>query len=785
VSGAAGPGTARRGVWLPPALVFAVLAVVYGATLCRTVGPGDAGELTSVLCSWGVAHPPGFPLLSLLGNLVSALPLPGEPALALNALNALFAALACAVLAHAVGVATGSRWAGAVAGLLLGTSRTFWEYALVIEVFSLNALLAALLIDLLALWLEARGRGEAPRALPAAAAAVMAGVLTHHTTLVLVAAPVAVAFVAASLPRRAKPRPNDRRGGPPPAPAAAPAETLVPALLAGLLALAPLLYLPLAAAFDPPFSWGDARSPQGLLDMLMRRDFGTGTLMAPAIVANELLVRGESASPIGMRHFLRLLTELPQTVGWPALGLAAVGIVAVARRRRAWLLPTLLFFAAVALFYTRVNAPMTPLYLGITRPFALLPHLELAFLAGWGLAWAGSAAPAIRAGVFALVVLHTGIVAGMRWREVDQHRNTFSRDFGVNFVTGMPERALVFSTGDYFRNTLLYARLGLGLRPDLTQIEQPLLSRRWYVDQLRRRGSLALPPQMRVLGRDSTSNIRALLVENIERHPIVTVGLHDQSWVAEFADLPMGLWARVDRHGRTPPVGDWARAYAEAVAGWRVESLADSFAESTWEDSQGRFYPYALGSLRALLDMSAALGSPVETPVPAMAAAERWRGVRRGQYLADQADLWRRFLTDWRDASTFSLDSLVAERAVTLARASQAVDSTQLQALQTLAAVMGAAERVPAAARYRDRFEEIAIRRRIVEIRPGDPEEVRAYLTLARSLASDPDPRVPELLRRAEQDRQRYLRLLNLARRIYPAPLLERRMREWDTPIGP
>jgi len=770
------PPAARA--WLAPALLFAILVLLYGSTLSPTVGPGDSGELTAVLGSWGVAHAPGFPLLALIGNLVSLLPLPGEPALALNLMNALFAALACAVLAHAIGVATGDRWAGFAGGFLLGISATFWDYARVLEVFSLNALLAAVLIDLLAIFLRGRARGENIGWTLPAAAAVTAGVVTHHATLVLIAAPVAIVFAAT----RVTPAGRGARRADARLPYAA-------AILAFLAALTPILYLPIAAAFEPAFSWGDVRSPGALLDQLLRRDFGTGTLMAPAIVANEVLMNGESASPLGMRHFLRMGAELRHVLGWPAVALALAGLAWCLRRSRGLLLLVLLATLAIVLFYSRVNAPVTPLYTGITRPFALLPHLLIAFLAGLGVAWRFHAAGpyAVRgSSTYALVALLAlcAVPAIGRWSEFRSRPHGFTRDFGLNFAAGMPAGSLVFSNGDYFRNSLLYARLGLGERTDLAPIEQPLLSRRWYVDQLRRRGTLELPPGFLALGADSSSNLRALIDLNIGERPITTVGLQDGSHFPDYEELPMGLWARVLRREERPAPGAWAREYARVVAIWRTESLGDEFPTSSWEHSQGRFYPYALGSLRALLDAAAAFGDPVDVAVPALEAAERWTGVRRGEYLADQADLWRRFLTDWRSATTIPHDSLVATRAVELARASLAVDSTQIQALQTLVAVMDAGERIPAAARHRDPFEEVDLRRRIVALRPGDPNEVRAYFTLARSLGKEPDPRVPEILRRAELDRRGHLNLLRLAQRVYPTPLIERRMREWDTPIA-
>src|SRR5512140_1305112 len=95
--------------------VFLATFALYAATACRTVGPGDSGELTVVMSTWGVAHAPGYPLMSLIGNLVSLFPFPGEPAFVLNLLTSLFGALGAAVLGAAVVETTGSIAAGVIA----------------------------------------------------------------------------------------------------------------------------------------------------------------------------------------------------------------------------------------------------------------------------------------------------------------------------------------------------------------------------------------------------------------------------------------------------------------------------------------------------------------------------------------------------------------------------------------------------------------------------------------------------------------------------------------------
>ena len=74
--------------------VFLVSFGVYAATLARTVGFIDSGELAWASASLGIAHPTGYPLYTLLTYLfVLFLPF-FEPVVAINLFSAAAAAAA-------------------------------------------------------------------------------------------------------------------------------------------------------------------------------------------------------------------------------------------------------------------------------------------------------------------------------------------------------------------------------------------------------------------------------------------------------------------------------------------------------------------------------------------------------------------------------------------------------------------------------------------------------------------------------------------------------------------
>ena len=51
--------------WLIPLLIS---GIVYFMTVCRTVYVGDSGEFSLVFKTLGIAHPPGYPLFTLIGH---------------------------------------------------------------------------------------------------------------------------------------------------------------------------------------------------------------------------------------------------------------------------------------------------------------------------------------------------------------------------------------------------------------------------------------------------------------------------------------------------------------------------------------------------------------------------------------------------------------------------------------------------------------------------------------------------------------------------------------------
>ena len=290
---------ALRAWMLDLALAGAALGL-YLATLAPTVQPADAGEFQLVSYVLGIAHPPGYPLYTLLGKAFTLLPA-GDAAWRVNLFAAVCAAATLAVVSRAVRQATGSAAAGVLAALALGLVPTFWSQATLANVRSLTGLLVALAIYFLLRCGQTRSSSDL------LAFAVSFGLgAGHHSSMVLLALPFAAYLVAVD--RRLLVQPRRWLG---------PAAGLGASLLV-------LLYLPLRSAMRPAFDPEPIRTLDGFL----------GHVLALGFRGDFLYFLRQPT--LGAR-FGVLADILRIEFGW-GLGLLALALgVAAARRRAAWL----------------------------------------------------------------------------------------------------------------------------------------------------------------------------------------------------------------------------------------------------------------------------------------------------------------------------------------------------------------------------------------------------------------------------------------------------------------
>ena len=406
-------------------ILFVLTLSLYVHTLAPTILPADAGEFQFVAHVLGIAHPPGYPLYTLLTKCFTLLPL-GDIAYRVNLFAAVTSALTLVVLCRAVRRITGSGITGWIAAAGLGAATTIWTQSTTANIRSLTALFVVLQLDTLLAYAQSKDCKH----LTAFALSFGLGI-THHGSLALLL-PVYAAFLLTTDPKLL-PQP----------------KTLLKPSLAFFGSFLVWLYLPLRSLMGPPFDPTPIRSLSGFLDHVLARGFGGDMFYftAPSV----LLARLRVVWNILMLEFGPVL-----------LLLAAVGAAFMFGRHRRLLLLCGGVFAVNALTAATYRAPQTVEYM-------IPAYVALAAIWAYG-AW--SLGESFRAHRLASVVLAGALCVPMltlcrnypSFAQLSEDRS--ARQYAETVLTQAPQNAVVLSNWHY-ATPLWYLQYVEHMRPDV------------------------------------------------------------------------------------------------------------------------------------------------------------------------------------------------------------------------------------------------------------------------------------------------------------------------------
>ena len=554
--------------WVASAVAFVCLLALYSATLAPSIMGGDSGDLTAAALTGGVPHPPGYPLFALLARLFAALPLGHSAAWRVNLLSATSTAAAAALVCAMVSLWTREVTAGLVAAALFGTNSVVWLHATSAEVFGLNAMLVALAF---LLWLCVE-HTQARRFVFALCFACGLAMCNHHT------------FVFVGLPLVLRSFWVARRG--------LGVLGMALACVVGLLGLLPYAYLMLASASSAAVSWGDQTSIDGLLNHVLRRNYGTFS-MGQASKGGAFVDEGTFFPTLW--HMLG--HAFPRFL-WIGPPLALVGLYWGSKDRsergRAYVFAFVLSLYVFGFCALSNLSTSRGLYLSVLARFFIQSDLMLAIAAGLGVAklmqslharssfyqrrerWAPACAALVFVG---------GALAHAS--ECNQRHNRVFSDFVTTAFASLPPNAIVITMGDHLSGSVFYFREVEKLRTDIIHLDRELLGFPWYGQRKRRLyPDLTLPEG----GYGQRGwNIKKLLDGNPARPLVVIDRLEtwDQSWKDGYKLATNGLVHPLVPRSQFPSFEEWALRDSKAMGNYDVmEALRAP--DGTWENALGQ-----------------------------------------------------------------------------------------------------------------------------------------------------------------------------------------------------
>ena len=453
------------------------------AAYLLTLAPGvvwagagiDSGDLVAAVAVGGVPHPTGYPTLMLLGLAVRAFTL-GDLALRMNVVTALVAAgslIPLGLLAARLRPRAGSpipvpeAAAGAAVLTLYGLAPLVWSNAIVTEVYALASLL---LWSALYAAVRARSAQEPSgrRARWAASAGVLLGLGVGAHLTVALGGPALAAILLGHRPRSRE------------------AWRFAALAAVGFAAgCAVYVYLPIAAALDPPINWGAPTTLERFW----------------AVVSGEIYRSRLGGSDVGATAAKAawLLGELVRQLTWVLLPLLAIGGASLTRRdgwvalATGWLAVSALIVGA--LYSSRDDEVFILPALAVAALWSAVGVYEVGRLAIAG----GSGVRRLVAAILPTLLVTTAVIRGTELApEVSMRDATHAAALAHAVLAQADPGSVILTQDDRATFPLWHARYGQGGREDVTIVDQRLLQFAWYRETLARQAAIptSAPPDI-------------------------------------------------------------------------------------------------------------------------------------------------------------------------------------------------------------------------------------------------------------------------------------------------
>ena len=572
--------TLPRNLWWILSTTFILL--IYGRTLYPGVAGGDSGELIITAYGLGVAHPPGYPLYTLLGHVLTWLPI-GSIASRVNLLSAILDAIAAGLLFRLTWRMSKDVWAAALACGLYAFSPLIWSYAVTAEVFPLNNFFIAVLLNIT--WTFSSDGRRWPTAVLAFFVSGLA--LTNHHTFFFVATPI-LGWMLWCLR-------NENKFF----------KKLITLIFSASLGLLPYLYLFWAGSQELPISWGDTGNWDGFLTHILRQEYGTFRLA----ISNQ-----ESQFWLAFKIYFETISKELLIFG-PFL-IVAGGFLLIFKKRKApdhiskafCLLTFSIFSTYLLIFHVLSNLNLSePLYRGIMERFWQQPHF---FLCLWlGLSFAGFFNLYTGKNIFILrlkPILAIALIAiqiGWNYDSQDQHQNRILDQAGRQILNNLSPSAIFMPLGDADFGMTRYLQTCEALRPDVKIISRSLIGGYPWATKsvIKNFPTVVLPPPgyaQFYKTREGGYKFEAFLDANLPHSPIYVsaVGRKEETeWLAKYQLWPIGFIDRVVLKNSAPNDNEYVQATAQIWQDFDFKALQhlpktswEYFFKQRYEDSQAR-----------------------------------------------------------------------------------------------------------------------------------------------------------------------------------------------------
>lgn len=465
--------------------IFCAVFAVYLLTLFPTLPDEDAGELVTASYFLGIAHPPGYPIYTLLGKLFTLIIPFGSIAWRVNVMSAFFGALSVSLIFLIIDRLTKRSLLGVFTAFLFAFGNIVWSQANRTEVYTLNLFFLVLLIYLALIWLEYHEKSKRSFVAKVKAKRILYvfcllyGLsLTNHHLMFLAGPPFAFFFIF-----------YNRK-------ILLDWKFLMKGFLLFLAGLSIYLYLPLRSLANPPMDWGNPETLQTFWAHVTRKAYKDLVIIPEKIptsvkevapsVADTLesarysfVMRVRDIVVNDVYNFFRQFTKLfVEDFFLPTMFFAIIGFYGFYKYHKRF---SLLVFALIV-FYTSVLSYLiglgyfkAPMNIFLDRPFFIVGQFLFILIAGVGVEALLKFCERIKKISLSVkkIILPAFLIIPLlglifHYEQNDQSNNYIAYDIAKAQLEFPPQDSVVFFVqGDNTIFPVLYLNRVEELRPDL------------------------------------------------------------------------------------------------------------------------------------------------------------------------------------------------------------------------------------------------------------------------------------------------------------------------------
>jgi len=435
---------------------FTFTATIYLNNITRDIYSGDLGDLVTAANVFGVAHPPGYPLLTLSGFILSLLPLPIPPVSKVALVSVISSLIALLLFYKFCFRETKNFFISLLSTSILAFSYMFWFFTEIPEVFALNNFFIIALFYFAIQFYEKRKE----RHLYIFSFLVGLSLTNQHQIILIY--PALFILLLPTIRSYLKKK-----------------KAIVKALFALFLGLLPYLYIPIAASRKPVVNWDNASNLQNFIYLITRADYVT--------FAKGDLQLSERLPIIGV-YFSSLINNYSILI----ILICIIGIFALAKKNKL----KLISYVCAFLF----SGPLFILYivpvikdadsLGVIERLYVQSFIVYIFFLPYGFLYIHDLIkrllprkinPVIFIAVFLIVPFQ---MLFYNFEKNDLSKTNIGNNLGYDILSSLPPNAIILTHGDSNTFNTWYMHYVLKMRPDVTLLVNKIAGNDYFQETL-------------------------------------------------------------------------------------------------------------------------------------------------------------------------------------------------------------------------------------------------------------------------------------------------------------